>query len=130
MSGIAENEAPVILVVDDDRTNRFVLASMLETRGYRVIEAADGLEALKKAAEVGPALILMDINMPNMTGIEAALRIADLMRDPTPRIVAVTANDTTAQRVECEQAGFCGFIGKPVKMKTLFDVVDSVAPVH
>jgi CheY-like chemotaxis protein len=113
-----------VLVVDDDAVNRLVLSRMLQMRGYQVIEAADGIEAVAQATASAPELVLMDINMPRMTGIDAARRIVTAFPTAPPRIVAVTANTSSAQRAECEAAGFRGFIGKPVKIKSLFAVLD------
>lgn len=114
-----------VLVVDDDAVNRLVLCRMLRMRGYEVVEAADGLEAVEQARVTEPSLVLMDINMPRMTGLDAARLIASALPETPPRIVAVTANTSSAQRAECEAAGFRGFVAKPVKIKTLFDVLDN-----
>lgn len=119
-------EAPgrVVLVVDDDAVNRLVLKKMLRHRGYEVIEAADGAEAVERACAEGPSVVLMDINMPRMTGIEAAARIAELLPAPHPRIVAVTADVSSRQRAACAAAGFDGFLDKPVTMRSLFDILE------
>lgn len=114
----------VIMVVDDDPTNRFILAKMLKRRGYAVVEADSGPKAIEFVRDAAPALVLMDINMPEMTGVEAALEIANLLGTGAPNIVAVTANNTSEQRAQCEAAGFQGFVPKPVKMQTLFDILD------
>ncbi len=124
MTGQTRSET-VVLVVDDDAVNRLVLKTMLSRRGYRVIEAADGQEAIDRARATGPSVVLMDINMPRMTGIEAAARITELLPDRSPRIVAVTADVSARQRAACAAAGFDGFIDKPVTMRSLFEVLES-----
>jgi CheY-like chemotaxis protein len=116
-------DAKVVLVVDDDAVNRLVLRKMLHHRGYRVVEAADGIEAVDRARTAGPSVVLMDINMPRMTGIEAAARIAALLPAPCPRIIAVTADVSARQRAACAAAGFDGFLDKPVTMRSLFDIL-------
>ncbi len=113
-----------ILVVDDDPTNRFVLSKMLKHRGYTVAQAESGAQAIECVSETSPAVVLMDINMPGMTGVEAARKIASMLGEAAPKIVAVTANNTTAQRAECAAAGFQGFLAKPVKMQVLFDALE------
>ncbi len=113
-----------ILVVDDDATNRFVLTKMLKHRGYTVAQAENGAQAIECVNSTSPSVVLMDINMPGMTGVEAAQKIAAMLGADAPKIVAVTANDTTAQRAECEAAGFQGFIPKPVRMQLLYDALE------
>ncbi len=113
-----------ILVVDDDPTNRLVLSKMLKYRGYAVSLAESGPQAIECVTESTPSMVLMDINMPGMTGVEAAQKIAELLGTGAPSIVAVTANNTSKQRAECEAAGFRGFVAKPVKMQTLLDTVE------
>jgi CheY-like chemotaxis protein len=113
----------VILVVDDDEINLMVLEQMLDTSGFPVVSAVDGVDAVEKAALVRPALVLMDISMPRMNGIEAAIAIREQSGARCPKIVAVTANVTERQREACRAAGFDGFLGKPIEMKTLLATV-------
>jgi CheY-like chemotaxis protein len=114
----------MILIVDDNPTNRFILAKMLQSRGYAVTEVTSGSRAIECIRDNAPAIVLMDINMPGMTGVEAALEITNLMGSDAPAIVAVTGDDTSQRRAECEAAGFDGFIPKPVRMQSLFDIID------
>jgi len=116
-------EAVMILVVDDDPTNRLVLTRMLQTRGHRVAEVDNGADAIAVTETLSPELVLMDINMPGMTGIEAARRIIDRLGPVTPPLVAVTADTSSAQRAACEAAGFVAFIDKPVTMRALFSAL-------
>ncbi|GLC61965.1 hypothetical protein PLESTB_001825000 [Pleodorina starrii] len=89
---------------------------MLQSRGYAVTEVTSGSRAIECIRDNAPAIVLMDINMPGMTGVEAALEITDLMGSDAPAIVAVTGDDTSQRRAECEAAGFDGFIPKPVRV--------------
>ena len=114
----------MILIVDDNPTNRFILAKMLESRGYTVSEATSGPAAIEWIRDNDPAAVLMDINMPGMTGVEAALEIRRLLGSQAPAIVAVTSDNTSVRRIECDDAGFDGFIPKPVRMQALFEVID------
>jgi CheY-like chemotaxis protein len=113
----------VILVVDDDAINLMVLEQMLDTSGFPVVSAVDGVDAVEKAALVRPALILMDISMPRMNGIEAAITIRKQSGAQCPKIVAITANVTDRQREACRAAGFDGFMAKPVEMEDLLSTV-------
>lgn len=112
-----------ILVVDDDAINLMVLEQMLDTSGYPVVSAVDGVDAVEKAALVRPALVLMDISMPRMNGIDAAIAIRKQSAARCPKIVAVTANVTDREREACRTAGFDGFLAKPVDMKDLLSTV-------
>ena len=112
-----------ILVVDDDAINLMVIEQMLDTSGYPVVSAVDGVDAVEKAALVRPALILMDISMPRMNGIEAAIAIREQSAARCPKIIAVTANVTDREREACRTAGFDGFLAKPVNMKDLLSTV-------
>ena len=122
-----EHERPAnILVVDDDAINLMVIEQMLDTSGFSVVSAVDGLDAVEKAALVQPALVLMDLGMPRMNGIEAAIAIRKQSADQCPKIVAVTANVTDRQRQACRTAGFDGFLAKPLEMKTLLATVSKM----
>lgn len=110
---------PDILVAEDDPTNLFVITTLLEIHGCVIVAATDGEQAVRMALESPPKLILMDISMPKMDGIEAALKIRSDMPSKRVPIVAVTANATDRQRRECEAAGFDGFVTKPIDISVL-----------
>ena len=112
-----------ILVVDDDTINLMVIEQMLDTVGLPVVSAVDGVDAVEKAALIQPALILMDISMPRMNGIDAAITIRKRSADQCPKIVAVTADVTDPQREACRTAGFDGFLAKPIDMVVLLSMV-------
>ncbi len=112
-----------ILVVDDDAINLMVIGQMLDTSGFPVVSAVDGVDAVEKAALVRPALVLMDLSMPRMNGIDAAIAIREQSNGRCPKIVAVTANVTDRQREACRTAGFDGFLAKPLDMKALLATV-------
>ncbi|MHA1527885.1 MAG: response regulator [Alphaproteobacteria bacterium] len=112
-----------ILVVDDDAINLMVIEQMLGASGFAVVSAVDGVDAVAKAALFRPALVLMDISMPRMSGIDAAIAIRRQSAARCPKIVAVTANVTDQQREACRSAGFDGFLGKPVEMANLLAAV-------
>ena len=113
----------VILVVDDDAINLMVLEQMLDTSGFPFVSAVDGVDAVEKAALVRPALILMDISMPRMNGIDAAIAIRKQADGKCPMIIAVTANATVRQREACKAARFDGFIAKPIDIDELCSAV-------
>ena len=82
---------PTILVVDDFDDTRLLLRTWLERRGFRVIEAEDGVEAVKRAASESPDLIIMDMEMPHLDGLSATRRIRQVNNLGRVPIVAVSA---------------------------------------
>ena len=109
--------APIILLAEDHLDSREAMRALLEAHGYRVVEAANGREAVERALEVRPDLVLMDIMMPEMDGFEATRVLRS--QDGTRRlpIIAVTAMDG-AQRLSM-QAGADDFIAKPIDTRGL-----------
>ena len=112
-----------ILVVDDDAINLSVLSQMLAISGFQSENAVDGVESVEMTAMIHPTLVLMDISMPRMNGIDAAIAIRMQSVGQCPRLVAVTANVTDRQREACKTAGFDGFLAKPIDMKALLSMV-------
>jgi PAS domain S-box-containing protein len=104
-----------VLVVEDNATNRLVARKMLEALGAVVAVAEDGVDGLEAARDGGFDLILMDIQMPVMDGVEATRRIRELAGEParTP-IVGLTANVMAHQRAEYLAAGMDGVVAKPI----------------
>ncbi len=107
----------VVLIVEDDLKNLKLFRVLLQRDGYSTIEAVDGQQAVELTRERHPDLILMDVQMPVMSGIEATER---LKADPATRgvpIVAVTAFAMEGDKEKLLQAGFDGYISKPIDIK-------------
>lgn len=112
-----------VLLVEDEPINQEVSQGFLEEIGLRVSLAEDGLEAVEMAREVDYALILMDMQMPRMNGIEATQAIRAIPgREKTP-ILAMTANAFEEDRQRCLEAGMNDHIGKPVDPDRLFETL-------
>ena len=111
-----------ILVVDDDEDSRLARRVLLESYGYTVYEAEDGEEAVREARRRSPRLILMDLMMPVMDGIEAARRIHELFEQSGPRIVCVSAMD--GAREKAAEAGFDDCLLKPLELARFRQRVD------
>ena len=109
-----------ILVVEDNAVNRMLVTAILRRAGYSVDVARDGLEGLTAAASADYDLVLMDLQMPEMDGIEATRRIRALpgLRARVP-VVALTANAIYADRETCIAAGMDDHIGKPIDATTV-----------
>jgi putative two-component system response regulator len=118
-----------ILVVDDEELNRRLLGTFLKRLGYETDEAGDGAEALEKVKAAPPDLILLDIQMPRLNGIEAARR---LKADPASRlipIVIVSSMSDLEPRVQALEAGVDDFLAKPVERTELRARVQSLLKV-
>jgi CheY-like chemotaxis protein len=113
-----------ILVAEDSADTRAVLRRVLASYGYRVVEAADGGEAVELALRECPDLVVMDLNMPVMDGLAAAGRIRELKdRCGDVPIVAVTAFDTYGMREGAREAGCDAYLLKPLALDELESVV-------
>jgi two-component system, cell cycle response regulator DivK len=112
-----------ILCVEDNPQNMRLVRKILCNAGYEIIEAETGLIALDMAAQHKPDLILMDVNLPDIDGLEATSR---LKTDDTLRhipIIALTANAMHGDRERCLQAGCSGYVPKPITKSELLNTV-------
>jgi signal transduction histidine kinase len=114
-----------VLLVEDEPINQEIAREMLEDVGLRVDTADDGVEAVRLSTERDYALILMDMQMPNMDGLEATRCIRQAPRGARIPIVAMTANAFAEDREHCLKAGMNDFLSKPVMPETLYGVVES-----
>jgi CheY-like chemotaxis protein len=110
---------PLILLAEDNEANISTVSSYLTAKGYRVISAKNGQEAINLACTESPNLILMDIQMPEMDGLSA---IRQLRNDPNfgnIPIIALTAFAMTGDRERCLETGASDYLSKPVRLKEL-----------
>jgi CheY-like chemotaxis protein/nitrogen-specific signal transduction histidine kinase len=114
-----------ILLAEDNETNIVMIKDYLEAKGYRMLVAHDGAEAVAYAYEARPALILMDIQMPGMDGLEAIRTIRAQNGVPPMPIIALTALAMPGDRERCLQAGADEYLSKPVSLKGLAATIDS-----
>lgn len=113
----------VLLVEDNSVAQRF-MTTLLERRGYAVTLAPDGLAALDEAGRQQFDLILMDLQMPGIDGIETARRLRQTESAATVPIIACTANPSSEVRADCTAAGMNDFLSKPVNSAELFTVLE------
>ena len=107
----------LILIVEDNEKNRKLVRDVLQHTGYKTLEAETGEDGVRLAQESRPALILMDIQLPGMNGIEALGRLrADPKTKKIP-VIAVTASAMTHDRAKIMAAGFDGYQSKPINVK-------------
>ncbi|MBN1875585.1 MAG: response regulator [Anaerolineae bacterium] len=120
-----------ILLVEDNVVNQKLALLMLERFGYRADVAANGLEALQAVDRQPYDVVLMDVQMPEMDGLEATRRIRQSGAEGTifvPRIIAMTANATREGRAACFEAGMDDYISKPVQIAELVAALNRTSP--
>ena len=131
-SALARCDRPVsLLVAEDNATNRRVLRAMLKDQSVSLTMAENGVEALDLFTAGAFDLVLMDVSMPEMDGLEATRRIRALEREedrPRTPVVALTANVMDDDRAKCLAAGMDDFLSKPVAKADLLRVLEAVAP--
>jgi len=119
-----------ILLIEDNEQNRYLAIFLLESRGFRVLWATDGLSGIERAKEIKPDLILLDIQLPRMDGYEVARRLRaepDLRHIP---IIAVTSYAMAGDREKTLDAGCDGYIEKPIDPETFVDEISCFLPGH
>ena len=129
-SGMDEkkDERLTVLVVEDFEDTRYLMRLELEKRGYRVVEAVNGEEGVARALRDRPNIVLMDIGLPVLDGIEATrrLRAREEMRDTL--IVALTAHHETEYRANALSAGCDAYLTKPIDFDWLIDLLSRLLP--
>ncbi|CAN5330109.1 hypothetical protein BH11PSE9_BH11PSE9_13530 [soil metagenome] len=118
----AADDRPTVLIVDDNELNRIVGRGLVEALGYEVRTAHDGLDAIDQCRRLPPHVVLMDLNMPVLPGIEATRRIRELQRlgEIAPfAVIAATADDSPEARQASLAAGMDGFMTKPIDLRVL-----------
>ena len=116
----------LILIVEDNDKNLKLVRDVLQVKGHATIEAVNAEDGLVLARERKPDLILMDIQLPGMNGIEA---LGVLRADPATAaipVVAVTASVMAHDRNKITEAGFDAYVGKPINLKEFLDTVRRV----
>jgi CheY-like chemotaxis protein len=108
-----------ILIAEDNAVNRELLRELLEMRGYDVIEACDGQEALQKIAEAPPDILLLDLGMPVLDGFGTVLKIRENPHLNSLPVLAVTAYAMRGDREKILNSGFNGYLSKPINPSAL-----------
>jgi len=116
----------LILIVEDNEKNMKLVRDVLQVKGYSTVEASTAEEGIKLTAEHKFDLILMDIQLPGMNGIDALhLLRADAATAAIP-VIAVTASVMQQDKKQIMEAGFDAYIGKPINLKEFLDTVQRV----
>ncbi len=113
----------VILIVEDNEKNMKLVRDILQHKGHATLEAVTGGEGVRLAVEQRPDLVLMDIQLPDIDGIEALRRIrADAALDAVP-VIAVSASVMPDDQHKIVTSGFDAFVTKPINLKAFLDTV-------
>ncbi len=122
--------ATKILIVEDYWDSRVILTVLLQSLGYTVIEAANGQEGLEKAAAELPDLIIMDIGLPGMDGIETTLRLKQNAATAGIPVVAYTIWKEQSYQERAQQAGIVEYLTKPTPPPVFKDVIERTLEVR
>ena len=119
------SSSPLILLAEDNEANIITVSSYLRAKGYRILVAKNGLEAVALTRDEGPNLILMDIQMPQMDGLAAIQQIRRDLASATP-IIALTALAMPGDRDRCLEVGANRYLSKPVKLQQLVATIQQL----
>ena len=115
-----------VLIVEDNEKNMKLARDVLQSRGFTTLEAVTGEDGVRMCKERKPDLVLMDIQLPGLNGIDA---LKQLRADPSTAripIVAFTASVTPTDRSQINEAGFDGFLSKPINLKEFIETVQRI----
>jgi len=113
-----------VLVADDKATGRELIRTVLEQSGYAVFEANDGMEGVRRAGELLPDLIILDLHMPVLDGFGALRELRSDERFTATPIIALTASAMQGDRERALSAGFTSYLAKPISLNALRSEVE------
>ena len=120
--------AKLILHVEDNELNRKIVRDLLKRTSYQLIEAHDGEAAITAAVEQRPDLILMDIQLPRISGIEATRRLRAEAATATTPIIAITSFALSGDDQRAKEAGASAYLAKPYSPFTLLELIRKLLP--
>ena len=116
-----------VLIIEDNEKNMKLARDVLQAKGYQTLEAVTGEAGVKLAREKAPDLVLMDIQLPGINGIEAFKQIRAEAKTARVPVVALTASVTPTDRSAITSAGFDAFVSKPINLKEFLETVKRLA---
>ena len=116
----------MILIVEDNERNRRLVRDVLTFKGYRTVECETGEDGVRLALEQSPSLVLMDIQLPGISGIDALARLRADERTRAIPVMAVTASAMTQDRQKIMDAGFDAYQSKPINIREFLAAVESL----
>jgi len=112
-----------VLIVEDNEKNMKLVRDVLQASGYSTLEATTGEEAIELSLSQAPALVLMDVQLPGIDGVEALERLRQNERTASIPVLALTAQAMSGDRERFLEAGFDGYLAKPVDVGELIEAV-------
>lgn len=116
----------LILIVEDNEKNRRLLRDVLQVNGYQTLESETAEEGIEIARQSQPALVLMDIQLPGISGIQAFQQLQAEEATRGIPVIAVTASAMQEERAQIETAGFAGYQPKPIQVMEFVKAVDGI----
>jgi len=113
-----------VLIAEDNGVNRELLRELLEARGYAVLEACDGQQALHMIEQTQPDILLLDIGMPVLDGFAVVRKIRENPRLATLPVLAITAYAMQGDQEKIMKSGFNGYLSKPVNARSLAEELE------
>jgi two-component system, cell cycle response regulator DivK len=120
--------AKTVLYVEDNELNRKLVRDLLKRTTYQLIEAVDGESGVTRAIEARPDLILMDIQLPKISGIEATRRLRQEPATANTPIIAITSFALSGDDQRAREAGATAYLAKPFSPRDLLGMIRSLAP--
>lgn len=115
-----------ILIVEDNEINLKLIRTVLKAKGFQLAEARDGEEALKIVDVERPDIILMDIHIPKIDGLEVTRRLREMESHKGKPIIALTAHAMEGDKKKFIEAGCDGYIAKPINTRTFVDKIEAI----
>lgn len=115
-----------VLLVEDDALLRDAFRMLLEDGGYSVVEASTAAEALSRSREISPAAILLDMGLPDRSGLDVTREMRDMPDLADVPIIALTGHAGSAEERACLEAGCTGYLAKPVEPSLLLERVEQI----
>jgi two-component system cell cycle response regulator DivK len=116
----------LVLIVEDNEKNLKLVRDVLQVKGYSTLEAGTAEDGIRLAHERKPDLILMDIHLPGISGIEALKILRSDAATAAIPVIAVTASVMQQDRKQITEAGFDAYVGKPINIREFLDAVRSM----
>ncbi|MEM8616675.1 MAG: response regulator [Pseudomonadota bacterium] len=116
-----------VLIVEDNALNMRLFSDLLESVGYQVLQCADGAKAATLALEATPNLIIMDIQLPEVSGLDITRWLKDDERTRSIPVLAVTAFAMRTDELLVREAGCEGYLSKPIQVRSFLETVDRLA---
>lgn len=119
----------VVLYIEDNFHNRRIVNKVLTSRGYKILEAEDGERGLEMIREIRPYLVLLDITLPGIDGIEVVSRVRADAELKQTLVIAVTASAMRGDRERFLEAGCDDYLSKPIQITELIEIVEKHFPI-